>query len=89
MKPSVMVQLLLAGVLFLSSVALVYMQHRHRALYVELQALERQRDALNVEWGKLQLEQSTWATHDRIESLARKKLELAVPPMNEVVLVTR
>ncbi|MDX1529789.1 MAG: cell division protein FtsL, partial [Gammaproteobacteria bacterium] len=55
----------------------------------ELQSLERERDALEVEWGKLQLEQSTWATHERIESLARKRLELRVPPLNETVLVTR
>lgn len=82
-------QVLLASLLLSSAVALVYVQHRHRALYVELQSLERERDALEVEWGKLQLEQSTWATHERIESLARKRLELRVPPLNETVLVTR
>ncbi|HSS63906.1 MAG TPA: cell division protein FtsL [Gammaproteobacteria bacterium] len=78
---------LLACLLLLSSVALVYVQHRHRALYVELQSLERERDSLEVEWGKLQLEQSTWATHERIESLARKRLGLRVPPISETVLV--
>ncbi len=81
--------LLLVSLLLSSAIALVYVQHRHRALYVELQSLQRERDALEVEWGKLQLEQSTWATHERIESLARKKLELRVPPLNETVLVTR
>ncbi len=80
---------LLASLLLSSAIALVYVQHRHRALYVELQSLQRERDALEVEWGKLQLEQSTWATHERIESLARKRLELRVPPLNETVLVTR
>ncbi len=80
---------LLGSLLLSSAIALVYVQHRHRALYVELQSLQRERDALEVEWGKLQLEQSTWATHERIESLARKRLELRVPPLNETVLVTR
>jgi cell division protein FtsL len=79
---------LLACSLLLSAVGMVYVQHRHRALYVELQALERERDSLEVEWGKLQLEQSTWATHERIESLARERLKLRVPPMSETVLVT-
>ncbi len=88
MKQSMLLQALLATVLLSSAVALVYMQHRHRALYVELQSLERDRDALEVEWGKLQLEQSTWATHERIESLARKRLGLRVPKISEVVLVT-
>jgi cell division protein FtsL len=55
---------------------------------VELQSLERERDSLDVEWGKLQLEQSTWATHERIESLARKRLGLRLPPISETVLVT-
>ncbi len=88
MKQSMLFHALLASLLLLSAVALVYVQHRHRALYVELQSLERERDSLDVEWGKLQLEQSTWATHDRIESLARKRLGLRVPPISETVLVT-
>ncbi len=88
MKQSMLLQALLASVLLLSAVALVYMQHRHRALYVELQSLERDRDTLEVEWGKLQLEQSTWATHERIETLARKRLGLRIPQISEIVLVT-
>lgn len=88
MKQSMLLHALLASLLLLSSVGLVYVQHRHRALYVELQSLERERDSLDVEWGKLQLEQSTWATHERIESLARKRLGLRVPPISETVLVT-
>jgi cell division protein FtsL len=78
----------LALALLTSAVVLVYAKHRHRALFVELQTLERERDALDVEWGKLQLEQSTWATHERIESVARERLGLRVPPTNEIVLVT-
>lgn len=88
MKQSLLFHALLAFLLLSSAVALVYVQHRHRALYVELQSLERERDSLEVEWGKLQLEQSTWATHERIESLARKRLGLRVPPISETVLVT-
>lgn len=88
MKQSVIFHALLVGLLLLSAVALVFVQHRHRALYVELQSLERERDSLDVEWGKLQLEQSTWATHERIESLARNRLGLRVPPISETVLVT-
>jgi len=88
LKHSILFHALLACMLLLSAVALVYVQHRHRALYVELQSLERERDSLEVEWGKLQLEQSTWATHERIESLARERLRLRVPPISETVLVT-
>lgn len=88
MKSQAALQAFLAALLLVSSIALVEMQHRHRTLFVELQALERERDELETEWGRLQLEQSTWATHDRIQSLAREKLELRVPPVDEIVLVT-
>ena len=88
MNQSMIFHALLVCLLVLSGVALVHVKHRHRALYVELQSLERERDSLDVEWGKLQLEQSTWATHERIESLARKRLGLRLPPISETVLVT-
>lgn len=88
MRISIAVAVLLAGGLLLSSIALVEMEHQHRLLFTELQRLEKERDALDVEWGKLQLEQSTWANHDRIESLAIERLRLRVPPVGEIVLVT-
>lgn len=88
MTHSAVVQVLIGIALLASSVALVYVEHLHREMYVELRALERERDDLEVEWGKLQLEQSTWATHDRIEREARQKLGLRTPPVSEIVLVT-
>lgn len=77
----------LALALLVSSVATVYVQHHRRMQFVELRALERERDRLQVEWGQLKLEQGTWATHDRVERLALEKLHLHVPPASDVVLV--
>nr|VFK09229.1 MAG: cell division protein FtsL [Candidatus Kentron sp. LPFa] len=73
--------------ILISSVSVVYVKHENRALFVELQRLERVRDAMEVEWGKLSLEQSTWATHERIERIAKEQLDLIMPPMDSVVLV--
>jgi len=87
MKRRMLVVVALGVVLFVSAVATVYVQHHRRMQFVELRKLERERDAMQVEWGQLQLEQSTWATHERIERLALKKLELHMPPAAEVVLV--
>ncbi len=78
---------LLAVALFVSALATVYVQHHRRMQFVELRKLERERDAMQVEWGQLKLEQSTWATHERIERLALEKLDLHMPPAAEVVLV--
>jgi len=78
---------LLAAAVFASALAVVYSEHESRRYFIELQRLQAKRDALNVEWGKLQLEQSTWATHGRIDNLARKKLDMFIPPPDSVVIV--
>ena len=71
----------------MSAIGVIYAKHRNRMLYVELQSLQLQRDNLNVDWGRLQLEQSTWATHGRIEGAARKKLGMRTLNYSEVVIV--
>lgn len=78
---------LLVGLLFGSALGVVYTQHQARKLFVELQKLQIVRDELNMDWGRLQLEQSTWATHGRIELLARDRLGMQIPAPASVRLV--
>jgi len=56
--------LLFAAVLG-SALGVVYSKYQNRKLFIELQALQTRRDEMSVEWGRLQLEQSTWAAHGR------------------------
>jgi len=77
----------LAMAVFMTAIVIVLARHEDRRLFIELQALEKQRDTMNEEWGRLQLEQATWATQGRIEDLAREKLQMVVPSREEVVLV--
>jgi len=70
-----------------SAIGVIYTKHRNRMLYVELTRLQKQQDELNVNWGRLQLEQSTWATHSRIEKVARNKLGMRNVDYNEVVIL--
>jgi cell division protein FtsL len=79
--------IVLGVVLLVSALVTVYVQHYRRMQYVDLRKLERERDAMQVEWGQLKLEQSTWATHERIERLALEKLNMYMPPASEIVLV--
>jgi len=79
--------LILTAAVFVSAIDVVLAQHRARKYFVEIQELKQQQDKLNVEWGKLQLEQSTWATDDRVERLARTKLEMIEPDVNSLVLI--
>jgi cell division protein FtsL len=78
-----------AAVCLVSALALVYTKHESRKLFIELEQLTAERDELNIEWGQLQIEQSTWATHARIEKLAANELSLARPKPNDVFVIER
>jgi cell division protein FtsL len=71
--------LVLLGILIACALAVVTSQHQGRKLYVELQKEQELAKQLDVEWGQLQLEQSTWATHSRIEKIAGRELGMRVP----------
>ena len=58
----------------LTGVSIVYSKHSIRKEFIELQSLQESFDELQFEWGRLQLEQSTWLTYARVEKLAREKL---------------
>lgn len=72
-----------------SALALIYTKHEARKLFVELEQLTAARDELNIEWGQLQIEQSTWATHARIEHVASQELALARPKSTEIYVIER
>ena len=79
--------MILLIVTFVSAISVVYVKHYNRKLFVELQQLEKERDDMTVEWGKLQLEQNTWATHARIERIARQKLQMVTPDTNDIIYI--
>ncbi|MGI9239007.1 MAG: cell division protein FtsL [Woeseiaceae bacterium] len=78
-----------ALVCVLSAVAIVYTKHESRKLFVELEALTHERDGLNIEWGQLQIEQSTWAQHARIEQVATEDLSLVRPSASEIYVIEK
>jgi cell division protein FtsL len=70
-----------------SSLGVVYAKQEARSRFNELQQLTQQRDELDTEWGQLQLEQSTLATHSRVEQVAHDDLRMSIPPVNELRIV--
>jgi len=70
-----------------SAVGVVYTKHESRKLFVQLQSLKKEKDQMDIEWGRLQLEQSTHATHGRIEKLATNKLGMRIPRADKVVII--
>ncbi len=79
--------LLLSTAVAVSGIWVVAAKHQARQLFIELEALNRESDRLQVDWGRLQIEQSTWATHSRIELLARQHLNLGLPSNEQVLVV--
>ena len=76
-----------AVVCVLSAMAVIFTKHESRKLFVELEGLTHDRDELNIEWGQLQIEQSTWATHARIEQIATDDLSLVRPRPTEIQVI--
>lgn len=79
--------LVVAVAVVVSGLLIVTAEHKSRQLFREHEELKREEARLQIDWGRLQLEQSTWATHARIESLASERLELVVPDEDQVVIV--
>ena len=82
--------LLLLGVV-VCALGVVASQHKARKLFVELQQEKGRVQEMDVEWGQLQLEQSTWATPVRVEKVALQKLQMQLPKEAQVhhIRVTR
>ena len=83
--------ILLLTILFLalvivSSQLVVYSSFEKRALVNELNVLHQQRDALQVEWGQLLLEQSAWGSYSRVEALVSNQLQMQVPQAKHVIM---
>ncbi len=70
-----------------SAIGVVYARHRHRQLFVELTRLERARDELNIDFGRLQLEQATWAESNRVEQVARARIGMKFPEADDIVVI--
>lgn len=88
MKMPTIVAAALAVTAFATALACVWAVHANRISFARLQALEAERDEMNIEWGRLQIEQAVWSTHARIERVATERLQMRLPAPHEVVIVT-
>ena len=70
-----------------SAIGVVYARHQHRLQFVALDKLTKVRDELNIDFGRLQLEQATWAESNRIDQVARNRLGMVFPQADEIVVI--
>ncbi len=78
---------ILVALVVSSAFGVVSAQHQARKLFFELEREQARAHDLEVEWGQLQLEQSTWAAHARVERFARDRLGMAVPAPGQVLVM--
>jgi len=78
--------LLLAAVV--CGLGVVTSQHKARKLFQALEVEQERARQLEVEFGQLQLELSTWGTAPRIEKIAREKLKMRTPETEKVTTLT-
>ena len=70
-----------------SAAGVIYSRHQARDLFVRLEKLNAERDALDIEWGRLQLEQSAWSSNAFVERVANTKLQMKLPQPRDVRIV--
>ena len=70
-----------------SAVQVIYARHKARDMFVHLERLNAERDSLDMEWGRLQLEQSYWSSHAFVERVANSKLQMNLPQTRDVRIV--
>jgi cell division protein FtsL len=79
--------LLLLAIVAVCAVGLVTSQHKARKLWMDLEREQARARALDVEWGQLQLELSTWGLHARVERLAAARLGMRAPEARRTQIV--
>ncbi len=79
--------LALLAVLVACALGLVTSQHKARKLFSELERQQERARNLDIEYGQLQLEASTWGLHSRVEKIAATSLAMRAPDPRRVRLV--
>ena len=88
MNRAFLLALLVLGIV-VSALLVVRDRHQHRQEFIALSKLEKARDELNIEFGRLQLEQATWAESNRVDQVARMRLGMVFPRSEDVVVLRR
>jgi cell division protein FtsL len=87
LSKAVLIFALLLFTVLCSSAGVIYTKYFNRKLFVELQLMRQAKDRLITEFGQLQLEQSAWSAHGRVENIAREQLQMSVPGINAVEMI--
>ncbi len=79
--------LLVLAVVLATGLSVVATTHQNRFAFNELQVLKAQANDIEVEWGQLLIEQSTFGVEGRIQQKALEQLQMEVPDIGKIVMV--
>lgn len=86
-RTQVLMLAVLTLAMMLSAVGVVYAKYLTRIHFGQLQELRAQRDAIDIEWNRLRLEEAALSTHVRVERKARDELGLFAPRMSDILII--
>ncbi len=79
----------LLAINIVSALGVIYSKHNSRMLFKQSRVLSSAIDRANVDWGRLQIEESTLARYGRIEEIATKELQMRLPKHSEIKTVLK
>lgn len=85
--PGLVLTVILGTAAVTTAVGVIYVKYLTRTEFGVLQQVRAARDALDVEWGRLQIEEAALTSHIRVEDNARNKLDMYMPEGGEVRVV--
>ena len=84
-----LIKIVLGVLVVISALGVVGASHETRSMYSELQALYKEQDDLESEYGKLLLEQSAWSNNTRVDEIARNELNMVPPEVSKIIVVRK
>lgn len=87
-RPTSLILYVLLAIVLGTGLSIVRTTHENRFAFNELQELREQANQLDVTWGQLLLEQSTFGVEGRIEQKAVDQLQMQVPELSSIVMVS-
>ncbi len=75
--------------IILTALAIVMLRYHNRNLFYQWQQLQQQQHNLDIQWGQLLLEASTWSDYHRIEQLSQQQFEMRHPEPSEILTIKK
>jgi len=81
--------LLIFVLILITAYSVITIRHENRLIFAHLQELEKKKNQLQAEWGRLMLEKATWSMHYNIVDDAKDRLNMKTPTPDDIITIHR